>query len=263
MAKNIDGNIGGHSAIIVAGGASGIGFATIRRLLDHWPHVQIIAADIHAGPLNEIQSEYGDDRLLVLEADITSAESAGRLVEASASWAPALTGLVVTAGNSTNHASLDMTPEQWKEVRDCHLDGHFYMNQAFARYLVKNKTGGAIVNFSSVAQSFAWPRRLPYAVAKAGINALTRTLAVEWAEFGIRVNAVAPGYVNTAMVINAQNAGYLDPSIVGMHAMGRFSEPDEIAAGVQFLLSNDASFITGEILTIDGGFSVKKIPWHS
>jgi len=169
---------------------------------------------------------------------------------------------VVTAGNSTNHASLDLTPEQWREVIDCHLDGHFYMNQAFARYLVSNGSGGAIVNFSSVAHIFAWPRRLPYSVAKAGIDALTRTLAVEWAEFGIRVNAIAPGYVNTAMVINAQNAGYLDPSLVDMHAMKRFSEPDEIAAGVQFLLSSDASFITGEILTIDGGFSVKKIPWH-
>jgi len=255
-------NNSGHSAVIVAGGASGIGLATVRRLLTQWPHVQIIAADIHAGPLEEVKAEFGADRLLVLKSDITSAEGAHAVVETSATWAKSLTGLVVTAGNSTNHSSLEMTPEQWKEVRDCHLDGHFYMNQAFARHLVEKKTGGAIVNFSSVAHIFGWPRRLPYAVAKAGIDALTRTLAVEWAEFGIRVNAIAPGYVNTAMVINAQNAGYLDPSIVDMHAMGRFSEPDEIAAGVQFLLSNEASFITGEILTIDGGFSVKKIPWY-
>lgn len=252
---------GGHKAIIVAGGASGIGFATVKRLLAQWPNVKVIAADIHLGVLEEFQKEIGTDRLLILKSDITSAEGAAKVIKESAKWVQSLTGLVVTAGNSTNHSSLELTPEQWKEVRDCHLDGHFYMNQAFARHLVANETGGAIVNFSSVAHIFGWPRRLPYAVAKAGIDALTRTLAVEWAEFGIRVNAIAPGYVNTTMVVNAQKAGYLDPSIVDMHAMKRFSEPDEIAAGVQFLLSTDASFITGEILTIDGGFSVNKIPW--
>jgi len=253
---------GGHSAVIVAGGASGIGMASVRRLLTQWPDVKVIAADIHLGTLEETQNEFGKERLHILTADITSAEGAASVVELSSQWAGLLSGLVITAGNSTNHSSLELTPEEWREVKDCHLDGHFYMNQAFARYLVANKTGGAIVNFSSVAHLFGWPRRLPYAVAKAGIDAMTRTLAVEWAEFGIRVNAIAPGYVNTAMVVNAQNAGYLDPSIVDMHAMGRFSEPDEIAAGVQFLLSSDASFITGEILTIDGGFSAKKIPWN-
>ncbi|CAB4331997.1 unannotated protein [freshwater metagenome] len=253
---------GGHSSIIIAGAASGIGLATTRRLLKEWPNVKIIAADIQSGALAEVEKEFGKERLLILKSDITSAEGAAKVVESAATWANPLSGLVVTAGNSTNHASLELTPEQWKEVRDCHLDGHFYMNQAFARHLVANKIDGAIVNFSSVAHIFGWPRRLPYAVAKAGIDALTRTLAVEWAEFNIRVNAIAPGYVNTSMVINAQQAGYLDPSIIDMHAMKRFSEPDEIAAGVQFLLSNEASFITGEILTIDGGFTAKKIPWN-
>lgn len=252
----------GHQAIIVAGGASGIGFATVERLLRNWTETKIIAVDIHQGSLGELQKKVGEDRLLILDSDITSSEGSAHVIAEGARWGGTLTGLVVTAGNSTNHASLDLTPQQWREVIDCHLDGHFYMNQAFARHLVSNGIGGAIVNFSSVAHIFAWPRRLPYSVAKAGIDALTRTLAVEWAEFGIRVNAIAPGYVNTAMVINAQNAGYLDPSLVDMHAMKRFSEPDEIAAGVQFLLSSDASFITGEILTIDGGFSVKKIPWR-
>jgi len=254
---------GGHSSVIIAGAGSGIGLATTRRLLNDWPDLKIIAADLLMGDLKDVQAEFGEDRIIFCEADIASALGAAEVVDKAVGWSGKLSGLVVCAGNSTNHSSLEMTTQEWRQVLDCHLDGHFYMNQAFARYLVSQGQGGAIVNFSSVAHHFAWPRRLPYAVAKAGINALTRTLAVEWAEYGIRVNAIAPGYVNTPLVANAQAAGFLDPSLVDMHAMKRFADPDEIASGVKFLLSDDASFITGEILMIDGGFSVKRIPWNN
>jgi len=251
---------GDHVAIIITGGGSGIGYASAHRLLTDWPHVKIVLADIHPGGFDSLVAEFGNERLLFLEVDVTSAASTTDLVKRSVEWARSVTGLVNCAGNSTNHSSLEITPEQWREVLNCHLDGHFYMNQAVARHLVSTRRSGAIVNFSSVAHIFGWPRRLPYAVSKAGIDALTRTMAVEWAEFGIRVNAIAPGYVNTPMVVNATKNGFIDSRIIELHAMERFAEPDEIASGVKFLLSSDASFITGEILTIDGGFSAKKIP---
>lgn len=252
---------GGHSTIIITGGGSGLGLASGRRLLTDWPNVQIVSADIRPGEIESLQSDFGKDRVLYVEANVAHVGAAAKVVGQTIAWSGSLSGLVNCAGNSTNHASIDLTPEQWREVLDCHLDGHFYMCQAFARYVIDANASGAIVNFSSLAHAFGWPRRLPYSVAKAGIDALTRTLAVEWAEFGLRVNAIAPGYINTPLVVKATENGYLDPTIVDMHAMGRFGDPNEIATGVKFLLSDDASFITGEILTIDGGFSAKRIPW--
>lgn len=144
----------------------------------------------------------------------------------------------------------------------CHLDGTFFCNQSAGRFWINNKLPGAIVNFSSVSHIFGWPRRVGYAASKAGIDSITRTLAVEWAEFGIRVNAVVPGYIITPLLEAGIRSGGVDPTIRTMHAMERFGEADEIAAGVKFLLSNDASYITGEMLTIDGGFTPRRIPWN-
>ena len=249
-----------HSAVIITGGGSGIGLATALRLLTDWPWVKVVSADLKSGGFAELEAKF-PGRALFIESVITTDVGAAQVVEKTVSWAGDLSGLVCCTGKSTNQASLDMTPEQWREVLDVHLDGHFFMNQAVARYLVSNSKQGAFVNFSSLAHNFGWPRRLPYSVAKAGIDSITRTLAVEWAEFGIRINAIAPGYINTPLVATATKNGYLDPSIQGMHALNRFGEPDEIARGVKFLLSDEASFITGEILTIDGGFTPKRIPW--
>src|SRR5690606_24156037 len=106
---------------------------------------------------------------------------------------------------------------------------------------------------------FGWPGRLPYSVAKAAIGALTRTLAVEWAPHGIRVNAVAPGYVNTPMIEKAVAAGVFDAEARRKgHALERFAEPSEVAEVVEFFRSDRASFDTGGVVRVDGGFTVMK-----
>jgi NAD(P)-dependent dehydrogenase (short-subunit alcohol dehydrogenase family) len=243
--------------VVVTGAASGIGQEVVRALVAHDASVLVGALDLSV-PGPDAPSSGTPGQIQHVQVDVSDPTAVQRTVAEQAARGR-LVGLVNTAGNYSSAPSIDLTREQMESILGVHLYGSLYAAQAAARAMIAHGGGGSIINFSSVAADFGWPNRLPYAIAKAGIGAVTRTLAVEWAEHGIRVNSIAPGYVETPMIIDAARRGVIDlDEKMRMHALGRLAQPVEIARVVAFLLSEDASFVTGETLRVDGGFTVKR-----
>jgi len=162
--------------------------------------------------------------------------------------------LLNNAGISMNRPSLELTPDEWRRAIDIDLSGVFYCAQAAGRRMAQ-QDGGVIVSTASIWGLSSSANRLAYCVAKAGVVSLTKCLAAEWAQHRIRVNAICPGYIQTALVAAQIEQGQLNGAELATKTpMNRFGRPEEMAEAALYLASDAAAFVTGHALVSDGGW---------
>ncbi len=237
--------------ILVTGGSRGIGRSIALAFAEPGSVVAIgyrSGEQAAAGVLAELKSQGAEG--MTLRADVTDLAQVRSMIDALVSRCNRIDVLVNNAGGSRDGLLALMDPGDWDAVLDLNLKGVFHCCKVVTRPMMAQR-GGAIVNVSSLSGITGLPGQTNYAAAKGGVNAFTKALAQEVARFGIRVNAVAPGLVETEMAtqIPAPQRERLLSSV----PMGRMATPEEIAAVVKFLASDDASYITGQVIPVTGG----------
>lgn len=237
---------------LVTGGASGIGETTAKLLAELG--AEVVLADLNADALPAAQARTGAEA--VTSGDVASAEDVERMVAEAAAALGGLDLVFNSAGIGDDLVPVhEQDPARWRRVFDVNMWGTYLVCRAAGRIMVPARRG-AIVNVSSIVGLDAFPGRSAYGVAKAGIGHLTKTLACEWGEAGVRVNAIAPAYTRTPMVQSLLDRAIFNPTQIEKRTpLNRMAMPEEMAQAAAFLLSDWASYITGVVLPVDGGWS--------
>jgi NAD(P)-dependent dehydrogenase (short-subunit alcohol dehydrogenase family) len=231
---------------VITGGAKGIGLGTARELTGEGWRCVVFDTD-PAG--QQVADQLGGTFIRV---DVTRPEELRSAFADVANRFGPLHGLVNSAGINRTGPSAELAVADWQRVIDIDLSGTFYACQSAYPHLAP---GAAIVNVASILAMRALPGRVAYAAAKHGVVGITRVLAVEWADRPIRVNAVAPSWTDTPLIRDQVAAGTLDLGVLEHVPFRRLARVEDIAGAIAFLLGDKASFITGQTLYVDGGYT--------
>lgn len=244
-----------NKIVFISGGAGDIGSAIVRGFARE--KSKIIIGDINSAAAEALKKEYGSAEISVCPLDVTSKES----VDAAAGFVKENYGridiLVNVAGVLCRKSFFDTEKEDFEKSMAINVIGAFSLSQAMAK-IMKEQKSGAIVNVSSLNGSAAIENRIVYGATKAGLDMLTKSMALELGEYGITANAVAPGVVDSVMCRVRLN----NPEIIGRFEryipLGRLATPDDVCESVLFLSSPHASYITGTVLLVDGGIIARQ-----
>ncbi|MCR8642530.1 SDR family oxidoreductase [Paenibacillus sp. N1-5-1-14] len=243
-----------NKVVIVTGGASGIGLETVRLFAKEGAQTVIADYADHGLEVSNALNAQGYDTMFV-KADVSKEADIKHMIETTVAKYGRLDVMFANAGIAKDAPADKLSLEAWQRTIDINLTGVFLSNKYAIEQMLAQGTGGAIVNTGSIHSVAGKNGVTAYASAKGGVKLLTQTLGIDYAKQGIRVNAVCPGYINTPLLSGADET--IMNHLVDLHPMGRLGKPEEVAKAVLFLASEDASYITGTTLLVDGGYTAQ------
>jgi NAD(P)-dependent dehydrogenase (short-subunit alcohol dehydrogenase family) len=244
---------------LVTGGSRGIGEAIARTFVAHGARVVIASRKPEgvAATAESIGKEHGADRVLGVAAHAGKEEDCTRLIQRTIEHFGKVDVLVNNAGTNPYFGPmLNIDMGAWDKTFETNLKGYFWCARDVAKHCIGRGAAGAIINVASVAGLVGSPLQGVYGATKAAIISMTKTLAVELGPSRIRVNAIAPGFIDTRLASAILQNDELLKVVLGRTPLGRYGAPDEIAGGALYLASDAASFLTGHTLVIDGGLTI-------
>ncbi|MDD3714173.1 MAG: glucose 1-dehydrogenase [Atribacterota bacterium] len=249
-----------NKKVFISGGATGIGEAAVLLFAQQGAIVTIFDRDIENGEKCLQKILDGGGRGIFISGNLIYPEEIEKAIDQSLKTYGGIDILINNAGVESPYSVHEMPIEEWDRVMAVNLRGMYLMAKAVIP-IMKKSGGGAIVNTASISGLLGWPISAAYCVSKGGVIQLTKQMAVDYAQDNIRVNCIAPGTTLTPLIerIFQQESEpeKAKQQISQMHPLGRFAQPEEIAQAILFLASEDASFITGAVLPVDGGYTAK------
>ncbi|WP_213996821.1 SDR family NAD(P)-dependent oxidoreductase [Tepidanaerobacter syntrophicus] len=246
-----------NKVAIVTGGSRGIGKAISLGLAE--AGADVVPVSRTKAAVDEVCNliENLGRRTLSITTDVSDESSVKFMIEKVIKTFDKIDILINGAGISPILKSAEKTSlEEWNQIINTNLTGVFICSNEVGKIMIDKNVSGTIINIASVGGKVGLLRQAAYCAAKGGVIQLTKVLALDWVKYGIRVNAIAPGYVKTDLTAGVMNSEKIYNDLISKTPMSRFGEPEEITGTAIYLASDEASYVTGEVITVDGGYTV-------